>query len=212
MSASSGTSDWPPDPPDGYRYRDSPSALPLSVRLLVGLWVPFALLAVLALVFAIHGVADVLELFATFVPHNFAAIALYAGWILSLVVLLVVIHELLHILAGTLLGYDVVVQAHATTWLDWEVSVITFGRCQTRLETAVIALAPLALFTPFGIAALAFGGEGLVVAAAVLLAVNTAGAVVDVRTLLLMLSLSAGTLVRHDKEGRQQYYAPEKSG
>ena len=212
MSAPSGPLDWPPAPPDGYRCRDPPSGLPLYARLLIALWVPFSLLAVLALIAVAHGPADSLQLLATFVPHNFAAIALYAGWILSLVILLVVIHELLHVLAATLLGYDVAMQVHASTRLDWEVSVITFGRCQTRLETAVIALAPLVIVTPFGIAALAFGGDGLVVAAAVLLAVNTAGAVIDVRTVLLMLSLPAGELLRHDGRGRRQYYTQESSG
>lgn len=212
MSAPSGPLDWPPAPPDGYKCRDPPSGLPLYVRLLVALWVPCSLLAVLALVFAVHGFANSIALFATFVPRNFAAIALYAGWILSLVVLLVVIHELLHVLAASLLGYDVAMQAHATTRLDWEVSVVTFGKYQTRLETAVIALAPLVIVTPFGIAALALGGDGFVIAAAVLLAVNSAGAVADVRTVLLMLSLPAGELVRHDGRGRRQYYTQENSG
>lgn len=211
MTASSGASDWPPAPPDGFRCRDSPAAFPLAARLLVALWVPLSVLAVLALISAVHGAADALELFATFVPHNPAAFVLYAGWILSLVILLVVIHESLHILAAVALGYDVALQAHVNTRLDWTVSVVTFGDFQTRLETAVIALAPLVLFTPFGIAALALGGEGLVIAAGVLLAVNAAGAVVDVRTALLMLSLPPGTLVRHDDAGREQYYAPEKS-
>ena len=164
------------------------------------------------LIFAVRGFADGLGLFITFVPHNPAAFALYTGWILSLVIFLVVIHESLHILAATLLGYDVALQVHVNTRLDWTVSVVTFGDFQTRLETAVIALAPLVLFTPFGIVALAFGGEGLVIAASVLLAANAAGAVLDVRTALLMLSLPSGTLVRHDDTGRQQYYAPEKNG
>jgi hypothetical protein len=212
MSATSGPPDWSPAPPDGYQCRDSPSTLPLAARLFVGLWVPFSLLAVLALIFAVHGVADGLELFATFVPQNPVAITLYAGWVLSLVILLVVIHESLHILAAAALGYDTALQAHVNTRLDWTVSVVTFGDFQTRLETAVIALAPLVLFTPFGIVALAFGGEGLAVAAGVLLAVNAAGAVLDVRTALLMLSLPRGTLVRHDSAGREQYYAPENSG
>ncbi len=211
MTASSGASDWPPAPPDGFRYRDSPSAPPLTARLLIALWVPLSVLAVSALIFAVHGAADALELFITFVPHNPAAFALYTGWILSLVILLVVIHESLHILAAALLGYDVALQVHINTRLDWMVSVVTFGDFQTRLETAVIALAPLALFTPFGIVALAVGGEGLVIAAGVLLAVNAAGAVLDVRTVLLMLSLPSGTLVRHDDTGREQYYAPEKN-
>lgn len=71
-------------PTDGLRYRDSPTALPLAARLLVALWVPLSVLAVLALISAVHGAADALELFITFVPHNPAAFALYAGWILSL--------------------------------------------------------------------------------------------------------------------------------
>jgi hypothetical protein len=211
MSASSGPQDWPTAPPDGFRCRDSPSTLPLAARLLVALWAPLSILGVLVLVSAVHGAADALELFITFVPHNPAAFVLYAGWILSLVILLVVIHESLHMLAAVLFGYDVALQAHVNTRLDWTVSVITFGDFQTRLETAVIALAPLVLFTPFGIVALALGGEGLVIAAGVLLAVNAAGAVVDVRTALLMLSLPSGTLVRHDNTGREQYYAPEKN-
>ena len=212
MTASSGASDWPPAPPDGYRYRDSPSGLPLYARLLIALWVPGSLLLVLALIAVVHGPADSFRLFATFVPHNVAAIALYAGWVLSLVVLLVVIHELLHVLVAALFGFDTAMQAHVTTRLDWEVSVITFGKCQTRQETAVIALAPLVLVTLFGVVALALGGDGLVVAAGVLLAVNAAGAVVDVQTVLLMLSLPTGELVRHDGNGRRQYYTQKNGG
>ena len=206
MSAPSGPLDWSPAPPDGYRRREPPSSLPLYARVILALWIPLSILAILAFIVAVDGLANTLELLTTFVPQTPSAYALYAGWIISLVLLQVIVHELLHVLPAVLLGYDVAVQAHATTRLDWEVSVITFGRCQTRLETAVIALAPLLLFTPFGIAALILGGEGFTIAAGVVLLVNTTGAVLDVRTVLLMLSLPRGELVRFDSDGHQQYY------
>lgn len=57
-------------------------------------------------------------------------------------------------LAAGLLGYDVFVQIHITTLLNWRVSVITYGKFQTRLETTLITLAPLMVLTPLGIDAL----------------------------------------------------------
>ena len=206
MSAPSGPPDWSPAPPDGYRRREPPSDLPLYARIIIALWVPLSILAVLAVVVAVHGLAGTLTLLSTFVPHTPTAIALYAAWIISLVILQVIIHELLHILPAVLLGYDATVQIHAASLLDWQVSVVTFGKFQTRLETTLITLAPLVLFTPFGVAALVLGGDGFTIAAGVVLLINTAGAVLDVRTALLMLSLPAGELVRCDMEGRQQYY------
>ena len=95
---SSGPPDWPPAPPDGYRRREPPSDPPLYARIIIALWVPLSILAVLALIVAVDGLANTLGLLTTFVPQTPSAYALYAGWIISLALLQVVVHELLHVL------------------------------------------------------------------------------------------------------------------
>ena len=210
MSPSSGSSDWPPAPPDGYRYRDPPSSLPRYAHVIVALWFPCSILAIVSLVTVIEGFSETLNLYFSSFPQTLLAFALYAGWVVSLAILQLVIHELLHVLAAVALDLQANVHYEVRTPVDWTVSVITFGDYQTRLQTALITLAPLLLFTPVGIAILVLGGNGVTLIVTLLLLFNTAGAVFDVRTALLMLSLPSGDLVRLDGAGRYQYYTREQ--
>ena len=208
---SSGPQDWPPAPPDGYRFC-SPS-LPLFARILVGLWVPLSFFALVALIIVIHGPVGSLRLLGLLISQGLANYPLYVVSVLSLVALMIVVHELLHLLPTLLLGYTVNVEARRVdSWLDWRFILIPFGEFQSRFDTLVIAVAPLVLVTPVGIAALASGSAVLAGAASLLLTVNTLGAVADIETVLLMLALPPGALVRHDSAGREQNYVPEKSG
>lgn len=207
MTAASGPQDWPPAPPGGYRYYDGPSSLSLAGRLLVVLCVFLSLLAVFVLTIATHG----FRLLGMAFPEP-AEFPVYVVSVLSLGLLMLVVHELLHVLTAKLLGYEVDVDFGFETVLDWTFTVIPHGEFQSRTDTAVIALAPLLAFTPVGIAVLVFGGKAVAAAAAFLLTLNAVGAFLDIRTAVLMLSLPRGTLVRHDREGREQSYAPEKSG
>lgn len=200
------SSDWPPSPPEGYRLHDpDPGAYWFydAVRIV---WVPLAVVVTIAVVSLTRGFGALVATLIDFVPEEPAAIALYAVWIIGLIGLLVVIHEMLHVLAAYVLGYDVAIQVQVNTHFDWAVSTVTYGDFQSRFETALIALAPLVVFTPFAVAVLALGDDALSIAGAVLLLANTAGAAVDVRTALLMLSLPSGELLRHDGNGRRQYY------
>ena len=203
----SGPLDWPPAPPDGYRFY-TPSPLPFSVRYLVAMWVPLSILAVLALTIVTHG----LRLFGIALPQELAGFPLYVVSVLSLALLMLVVHELLHVLAAGLLGYEVSVEVGYETVLDWTFAVIPYGEFQSRTDTAVIALAPLLVVSPFGIAALVFVDGVVAAAGAFLLVLNSASAVGDVGSPVMVLFLPPGALLRHDREGREQYYVPEKAG
>lgn len=211
MSPSSGSSDWPPAPPDGYKYRDPPSSLPRYAHVLVALWAPCSVLAIISLVLVIEGFSETITLYFSSFPQTLPVSALYVGWVISLAILQLVIHELLHVLAAVVLGFNATIDHDVRTPVDWEVHVITFGAYQTRLQTTLITLAPLLLFTPVGIAILVIGGNGVTLIVTLLLLLNTSGAVFDVRTALLMLSLPSGDLVRFDSAGRYQCYTRERT-
>ena len=203
---SSGPQDWPPAPPDGYHFH-SPSPSPLSVRCLVALWVPVSVLAVFALIIVTRG----LDSSGIAFPQP-AGFPLYVVSVLSLALLMLVVHELLHVLAASLLGYEVSAEVGFESALNWTVAVIPYGAFQSRTDTAVIALAPLLVVTPLGIVALVFGDGAVAAAAAFLLALNSVGAVGDVGIPFDMFFLPSGALLRHDSAGREQHYVPGKSG
>lgn len=85
--------------------------------------------------------------------------------------------------------------------MDWQVSVVAFRKYQTWIDTVLIALTLLVVITPVAIVALTLGSQSPALATGSLMTVNSIGAVLDVRTLLLMLSLPSGALVRHAGDG-----------
>ena len=202
-------SDWPPAPPSGYETHTPFDIFPWPARLLLYAWVPLSIGLTTLLLALIYGYQDAFTLFTTFIPPQPAALVIYGFWVLALIVPMVVIHESIHAIVAWALGFDIGLGIEVTSWLDWRWFIIPYGEFQTRVETALIAIAPVGCMAFLGAAGIALGSQAFAIASALIVLFNTAGSIGDVATVLLMWALPSGALVRHSSDGDARYDIPE---
>lgn len=188
--------DSPPAPPTGYGP-PSPFTYP-------GLWlqVAGAVLSVVSLVgygavlLTLRG-PGLVERFVRIdpVPEGFLLVPdlfLLGGVFVVVVVGVPLVHELVHGTVYRLLGYDV---SYGISPAVGGFYVAAFGQFQTRRANLVVALAPLAVLTPVGVAMLVVGGPVVQATAYLGLVLNTAGAVGDLYLASVLARAPPGTLM-----------------
>jgi hypothetical protein len=133
------------------------------------------------------------------------------GRLLSIIVLGVVamaIHEGLHVLAGRLFGLEVTAGINFKQLSPY---VLTYGGFQSRLQTAVITMAPLAVISTFCLIVvfvLALLGRPLI-DVLIFGLINIVLAYYDLLDLRFTLNLPEGTKEYHRQGHDVAYYVPE---
>jgi hypothetical protein len=182
-----------PAPPDGYRRYDPEDEMGRWFRsdffdITAVLW-PVALLILMGVSYASAQIGRL-------------------PIILVLGVVAMAIHEGLHALAGRLFGFEVTA---GINFKGLNPYVLTYGGFQSRLQTAVISMAPLAIISTFCVVvifALALLGRPLI-DVAIFGLINIVLSYYDLLDLRFTMSLPEGTKEYHRQGYDVAYYVPE---
>ena len=115
------------------------------------------------------------------------------------------VHEVLHGFGGYLYGLKT---RFGWDWYSLAPFVTTYGRPQTRFETAFITLMPLVSLTVVFTPIVLFGSDLAAVVILPALLVNILGSGTDLNTAWKMWSLPDGALLQHDYDENTAYYVP----
>ena len=203
-------SEWPPAPPEGYRFDDPEYDQPWYVTGLLYVWLVSVFAGVPALVISVHGldtaVAIVREVLQ---PDGATEWAAYLAWVVGTFGVLLVGHEALHALCGRWVGLRTKFQFEYRHPLSWSPEILTYGGFQSRRESLAITLTPLVVLTLGSLVVLVAASHLWLIASAAVIAVgNSASAVGDLGSAAVLWHLPAGELIYHDSDGRRQYYTP----
>ena len=192
------------DVPDGYDYHAPAIDVPARVVWLNRLFRLVLALLVLAVAWLIHGRPPLTVValgIATIHEHN---PALYILIVISSLGIFP-IHELIHAVAGYLrklrvrIGWD---------WTYLAPFVTTYGRPQTRSETALVAGLPFATLTPLLVLIIVFASTPWAAVFTPPALINILGSGPDLNTLWRMHSLPDGALLQNDRDENTAYYVP----
>jgi hypothetical protein len=201
--------DAPPTPPTGY---GPPSAFSYP-----GLWLQVAGAALSVVSFVGYGVVllalrgpGLVERFVRVDPIPDGVLVVPDLLLLGGVFVVVVVgvplgHELVHGAVYRLFGYEV---SYGVAPAVGGFYVAAFGQFQTRQANLVVALAPLVVLTPVGLAGLAVGGPVVQAVAYLGLVLNTAGAVGDLYLASVLARASPGTLMYEGVPPNAYLYEP----
>jgi hypothetical protein len=182
-----------PAPPDGYRRYDPEKEM--------GEWSRSDFFDFVAVLWPV----------AFLILVGVSYISAQVGRLLNILVIGIVamaIHEGLHILAGRLFGLKV---TGGINFKRLSPYVLTYGGFQSRLETAVISVAPLAVISTFCLMvvfALASLGQPLI-DVVIFGLINIVLAYYDLLDLRFTLNLPEGTKEYHRQGHDVAYYVPE---
>ena len=206
-------SEWPPVPPEGYRLHDPEYDQPWYVTVILLVWLVGVFVGIPALVINLHGIDSAIDIVREVLqPDGWGEWVVYLGWVVGILALFVGGHEAFHALAGRWYGLRTKFRFQYNHLLSWSPEIITYGGFQSRGESLVIALAPLAVLTSASIVALVMSQSLWVVASAAYIALgNSASAVGDLASSWMLWHLPDGELIYHDNAGRRQYYTPTRN-
>lgn len=203
-------SEWPPSPPEGYDLHESIHVQPWYVTVFLAIWGVGAFVGVPLLVVLIKGLDITLAVYKeVLLPGGFAEAGIYGLWIIGSLVAMLSAHEGLHAFVARMLGYKTKFSIEKYPIGGWTPQVLTYGRFESRFESAAITLAPLIIITPVSIATLVMADSSWAIATAAYITLgNVAGSVADLGAVWLLAQLPSGTLLYHDSTGRKQCYVP----
>lgn len=202
--------EWAPDPPEGYDLHDPILVQPWYVTALLGLWAVGAFVGVPLLVVVLKGLNTTLRVYSeVLLPTTFGAVIVYFAWIAVTLLGMACLHEGVHGVIARALNYKTEFSAEKYLVGGWAPQVVTYGRFESRFESAVITLAPLLIITPVSIATIVIANDSWVIATAAYVTLgNIAGSVVDIGAVWLLTQLPSGTLLYNNQVGQSQYYTP----
>ncbi|EMA47816.1 DUF3267 domain-containing protein [Halococcus salifodinae] len=202
--------EWPPTPPEGYRFHDLEYNQPWYITAVLYLWLVGVFVGVPALVIGVHGPGSIGRIIREVLqPDTAREWGTYFGWIVGTFGVLLVGHEALHALAGRWFGLRTKVRIQYDHPLSWSPEILTYGEFQSRGESLAITLTPLVGLTAASIVVLVAGQHLWLIASAAVIALgNSASAIGDLGSAAVLWHLPDGELVYHDEDGRRQYYTP----
>lgn len=141
-------SEWPPAPPEGYRYHDPGYEQPWYVTGMQLIWPLCVAVAIPVLIVVVHGIDTGIDITRLISHDNLGEWLVDLVWIGTTIGVTACLHELIHALASHWFGLEYEFGLRYDSLLTAAPEVLTYGGFQSVRESIAISLLPLMLLTP----------------------------------------------------------------